>query len=91
MTNAMEFAKKRSIAGMRDKVIHAYFGVKIERVWEVLTYSLHFSGESMSENKHGKVIYDEIKVVEKSVWGEKSEGMYSKLPLKEEALKLSGV
>ena len=25
----------RSIAGMRDKVIHAYFGVKIERVWEV--------------------------------------------------------
>ncbi len=40
MTNAMEFAKKRSIAGMRDKVIHAYFGVKIERVWEVLTYSL---------------------------------------------------
>ncbi len=26
----------RSIAGMRDKVIHAYFGVKIERVWEVV-------------------------------------------------------
>ena len=25
-----------SIAGMRDKVIHAYFGVKIERVWEVV-------------------------------------------------------
>lgn len=24
----------RSMAGMRDKVIHAYFGVKIERVWE---------------------------------------------------------
>ncbi|MCD5416999.1 DUF86 domain-containing protein [Candidatus Bipolaricaulota bacterium] len=26
----------QSIAGMRDKVIHAYFGVKIERVWEVV-------------------------------------------------------
>jgi len=26
----------RSIAGMRDKVIHAYFGVKTERVWEVV-------------------------------------------------------
>jgi len=26
----------RSMAGMRDKVIHAYFGVKIERVWEVV-------------------------------------------------------
>ena len=24
----------RQMAGMRDKVIHAYFGVKIERVWE---------------------------------------------------------
>lgn len=26
----------RGIAGMRDKVIHTYFGVKIERVWEVV-------------------------------------------------------
>jgi len=26
----------RSMAGMRDKVTHAYFGVKIERVWEVV-------------------------------------------------------
>ena len=26
----------RSIAGMRDKVIHTYFGVKIERIWEVV-------------------------------------------------------
>ena len=26
----------RSLAGMRYKVIHAYFGVKIERVWEVI-------------------------------------------------------
>ena len=26
----------RSIAGMRDKVIHAYFGVKTERIWEVV-------------------------------------------------------
>ncbi len=48
MTNAIEFTKDmsyeefvkdipwRSMAGMRDKVIHAYFGVKIERVWEVV-------------------------------------------------------
>jgi len=26
----------RNIAGMRDKVIHAYFGVKVERIWEVV-------------------------------------------------------
>jgi len=26
----------RSMAGMRNKVIHAYFGVKIERIWEVV-------------------------------------------------------
>ena len=26
----------RSVAGMRDKVIHAYFGVKTERIWEVV-------------------------------------------------------
>jgi len=26
----------RSMAGMRDKVTHAYFGVKLERVWEVV-------------------------------------------------------
>ena len=26
----------KSIAGMRDKVIHAYFGVKTERIWEVV-------------------------------------------------------
>ena len=26
----------RAIAGMRDKVIHAYFGVKLERVWKVV-------------------------------------------------------
>lgn len=34
---------------------------------------------------------EEIKVVESSVWGGKFEEMYSKLPSKEEALKLSGV
>jgi len=26
----------RSIAGMRDKLIHAYFGVKTERIWETV-------------------------------------------------------
>ncbi len=26
----------RNIAGMRDKVIHAYFGVNIRRIWEVV-------------------------------------------------------
>jgi len=26
----------RSMAGMRDKIIHAYFGVRIDMVWEVV-------------------------------------------------------
>jgi len=26
----------RDMAGMRDKVIHAYFGVRIERIWEFI-------------------------------------------------------
>ncbi|MCD6254888.1 MAG: hypothetical protein J7J44_01270 [Deltaproteobacteria bacterium] len=32
---------------------------------------------------------DEIKVVEKSVWGEKFEGMYGKLPSRDSALRLA--
>jgi uncharacterized protein with HEPN domain len=26
----------RDMAGMRDKVVHEYFGVKLERVWETI-------------------------------------------------------
>ncbi len=26
----------KNIAGMRDKVIHAYFGVNLERIWQVI-------------------------------------------------------
>lgn len=51
---------------------------KIDRAIDRLVYDLY----SLTE--------DEIQVVEKSVWGEKFEEMYSKLPLKESALKLAG-
>jgi len=30
----------KDIAGMRDKLIHAYFGINLERVWETINYSL---------------------------------------------------
>jgi uncharacterized protein with HEPN domain len=30
----------RSIAGMRDKLIHAYFGVDLDLVWEVVERDL---------------------------------------------------
>ena len=33
---------------------------------------------------------DEVKVVEKSVWGDKFEEMYGKLPSRDSALKLAG-
>jgi len=35
------------------------------------------------------LIEDEIKVVEKSVWGEKFEEMYGKLPSRDSALRLA--
>jgi len=51
---------------------------RIDRAIDRLVYDLYDLTE------------DEIKVVEKSVWGDRFEEMYSKLPSKEEALKLSG-
>lgn len=52
---------------------------RIDRAIDRLVYDLYGLTE------------DEIKVVEKSVWGDKFEGMYSKLPSRESALKLSKV
>jgi len=35
---------------MRDKVIHAYFGVKLERVWEVINRNLRKILEELKED-----------------------------------------
>ena len=31
----------KDMAGMRDKVIHAYFGVDIKRVWSTINEDIH--------------------------------------------------
>jgi hypothetical protein len=53
--------------------------IKIDRAIDRLVYDLYGLNE------------DEIKVVEKSVWGEKFDEMYSKLPSRGDALKLAEV
>jgi Alw26I/Eco31I/Esp3I family type II restriction m6 adenine DNA methyltransferase len=53
--------------------------IKIDRAIDRLVYDLYGLTE------------EEIQVVEKSVWGDKFEEMYSKLPSKESALKLAEV
>ena len=53
--------------------------IKIDRAIDRLVYDLY------------GLIEEEIQVVEKSVWGDKFEEMYSKLPSKESALKLAEV
>ena len=50
---------------------------KIDRAIDRLVYNLY------------NLIEEEVKVVEKSVWGENFDEMYEKLPTKEEVLKLS--
>jgi len=52
---------------------------RIDRAIDRLVYDLYGFTE------------DEIKVVEKSVWGDKFEEMYSKLPSRESTLKVSEV
>ncbi|GBE54558.1 hypothetical protein BMS3Bbin15_00715 [archaeon BMS3Bbin15] len=39
----------KNIAGMRDKLIHGYFGVDEERVWEVTQKDLPLLKEQISE------------------------------------------
>ncbi|GCC10853.1 hypothetical protein IPdc08_00891 [archaeon] len=39
----------KNIAGMRDKLIHGYFGVDEERVWEVTQKDLLLLKEQISE------------------------------------------
>jgi len=46
------------MAGMRDKIIHAYFGVKIERVWEVVKRNI-----SNLKPKFEKMSIEEVKRV----------------------------
>jgi len=46
----------RSMSGMKDKVIHAYFGVKIERVWEVVKRDI-----PSLKPKFEKMLIEEVK------------------------------
>jgi uncharacterized protein with HEPN domain len=39
----------KTMAGMRDKLIHEYFGVKLERLWEVIQKDLPRLKEQISK------------------------------------------
>ena len=39
----------KTMAGMRDKLIHEYFGVKLERLWEVIQKDLPALKEQISQ------------------------------------------
>jgi len=50
----------KDIAGMRDKVIHEYFGVKLERVWETIKKDIPYLKpffekimKDLEDKKHG--------------------------------------
>jgi uncharacterized protein with HEPN domain len=51
----------KDIAGMRDKLVHAYLGVILERVWEVCTENLPSLEERL------KVILAELEEEERSL------------------------
>ncbi|PIN91122.1 hypothetical protein COU57_01925 [Candidatus Pacearchaeota archaeon CG10_big_fil_rev_8_21_14_0_10_32_14] len=68
---SLDFRKNNSkikwnlIAGLRDKLIHHYFGINLERVWNVIQYDLPVLKKQIGEINNEKKKVEKISKVKR--------------------------